>query len=107
MVAQVVAAGRAARAARALTVIVEHPPRCARRFETVRDFKERYDEPSSEAALVQGLHRIKGVKGKTFDEAGVIDDVDSDKSLRHVGSIIGRCLTIDRGSGRRTGPVGS
>ena len=33
-------------------------------------------------------------------EAGVIDDVDSDKSLRHVGSIIGRCRTIDRGSGR-------
>ncbi len=44
-------------------------------------------------------------------EAGVIDDVDSDKSLRHVGSIIGRCRTIDRGSGRsaatRTGLVGS
>jgi len=45
-------------------------------------------------------------------EAGVIDDVDSDKNLRHVGSIIGRCRTIDRGSGRRraatrTGPVGS
>jgi len=33
-------------------------------------------------------------------EAGVIDDVDSDKSLRHVGSIIGGCRTIDRGSGR-------
>ena len=33
-------------------------------------------------------------------EAGVIDDIDSDKSLRHVGSIIGRCRTIDRGSGR-------
>ncbi|MGI8679075.1 MAG: phosphatidylserine decarboxylase [Jatrophihabitans sp.] len=30
-------------------------------------------------------------------EAGVIDDVDPDKSLRHVGSIIGRCRKVTRG----------
>ncbi len=33
-------------------------------------------------------------------EAGVIDDLDTGKSLRHVGSVIGRCRTIDQALGR-------
>jgi hypothetical protein len=45
-------------------------------IETVGDIKERYDDPSSEAAFMQGLHRIKGVKRKTSDYLAMLSGSD-------------------------------